>query len=192
MRSNPRSVMRSRQAIEDADDELDALTRPGSELARPLQRRLRDLMWERCGVVRTEADLLHALEVARPAARCRLRYRRSPNCGRMDRSGPRARPSSRSLRRRGDAAVCDRTPRDARRPNTRGLPRARSCVGGELLHRRRDEAVGRAGPIGPARALRIAGPTAAGHGRAAPRMSSGAGGAARRPRRASLDQRFSG
>ena len=55
--------VRSRQAIEDADDELEALTKPGSELARPLQRRLRDLMWERCGVVRTEAGLLDALEV---------------------------------------------------------------------------------------------------------------------------------
>ena len=55
--------VRSRQAIDDADDELEALTRPGSELARPLQRRLRDLMWERCGVVRTEAGLLEALEV---------------------------------------------------------------------------------------------------------------------------------
>jgi succinate dehydrogenase / fumarate reductase flavoprotein subunit len=53
---------RSRRAIGEALDELDATIRPGSELARPLQRRLRDLMWERCGVVRTEAALREALD----------------------------------------------------------------------------------------------------------------------------------
>jgi succinate dehydrogenase / fumarate reductase flavoprotein subunit len=63
---------RSRRAIQEGLDELDALTRPGRELARPLQRRLRDLMWEKCGVVRTEArlrdglDELAALRVAAP------------------------------------------------------------------------------------------------------------------------------
>jgi succinate dehydrogenase / fumarate reductase flavoprotein subunit len=36
--------------------------RPGSELARPLQRRLRDLLWERCGVVRDETALRSALD----------------------------------------------------------------------------------------------------------------------------------
>jgi succinate dehydrogenase / fumarate reductase flavoprotein subunit len=56
---------RSRRAIDDALGELDALTRPGPELARPLQRRLRDLMWEQCGVVRSEIGLREALlEVA--------------------------------------------------------------------------------------------------------------------------------
>ena len=50
-------IIRSRRAIKDALDELDALEKPGPELARPLQRRLRDLMWERCGVVRNEVDL---------------------------------------------------------------------------------------------------------------------------------------
>jgi succinate dehydrogenase / fumarate reductase, flavoprotein subunit len=53
---------RSRRVIDEALDELDALTRPGSELARPLQRQLRDLMWERCGVVRTETGLRAALD----------------------------------------------------------------------------------------------------------------------------------
>ena len=48
--------------IDDALAELDALTRPGSELARPLQRRLRDTMWESCGVVRTEAGLRAGLD----------------------------------------------------------------------------------------------------------------------------------
>jgi succinate dehydrogenase / fumarate reductase flavoprotein subunit len=49
--------VRSKRAISEALDELDSLVRPGSELARPLQRRLRDVMWEDCGVVREEARL---------------------------------------------------------------------------------------------------------------------------------------
>jgi succinate dehydrogenase / fumarate reductase flavoprotein subunit len=53
---------RSRRAIDEGLDELDALTRPGAELARPLQRRLRDLMWEKCGVVRSETGLREALD----------------------------------------------------------------------------------------------------------------------------------
>ena len=53
--------VRSRQGINDALDELDALTRPGAELARPLQRHLRDVMWEKCGVVRDEAGLQEGL-----------------------------------------------------------------------------------------------------------------------------------
>jgi succinate dehydrogenase flavoprotein subunit len=52
---------RSRRVIAAALDELDAMIRPGSELARPLQRRLRDLMWERCGVVRNETGINEAL-----------------------------------------------------------------------------------------------------------------------------------
>ena len=52
---------RSRRAIDEALDELDDLTRPGEELGRPLQRRLRDTMWERCGVVRTEEGLREGL-----------------------------------------------------------------------------------------------------------------------------------
>jgi succinate dehydrogenase / fumarate reductase, flavoprotein subunit len=54
-------VLRSRRVIREANDELDALIRPGTELARPLQRRLRDVMWERCGVVRDEDGLNRAL-----------------------------------------------------------------------------------------------------------------------------------
>jgi succinate dehydrogenase / fumarate reductase flavoprotein subunit len=53
--------VRSKRAISEALDELDSLVRPGTELARPLQRRLRDLMWEHCGVVRDEAGLRDAL-----------------------------------------------------------------------------------------------------------------------------------
>ena len=46
-----------RRVVEEANEELDAMIGPGSELARPLQRALRDVMWERCGVVRDEAGL---------------------------------------------------------------------------------------------------------------------------------------
>jgi succinate dehydrogenase / fumarate reductase, flavoprotein subunit len=52
---------RSRRAINEALDELDELTRPGAELARPLQRRLRDMMWEECGVIRNEIGLQDGL-----------------------------------------------------------------------------------------------------------------------------------
>lgn len=48
---------RSNAAIRAANDELDALIRPGKEMARPLQRAVRDTMWEYCGVMRTEERL---------------------------------------------------------------------------------------------------------------------------------------
>jgi succinate dehydrogenase / fumarate reductase, flavoprotein subunit len=54
---------RSRTAIDEALSDLDALIHPGGELARPLQRRLRDTMWETCGVVRTESCLEEGLRV---------------------------------------------------------------------------------------------------------------------------------
>jgi succinate dehydrogenase / fumarate reductase flavoprotein subunit len=44
-----------------ANERLASLIRRGDEFARPLQRDLRDLMWERCGVVRTEDGLKQAL-----------------------------------------------------------------------------------------------------------------------------------
>jgi succinate dehydrogenase / fumarate reductase flavoprotein subunit len=49
-------------AIHSAHAELDALIHPGAELARPLQRALRDTMWENGGVVRSEERLVHGLE----------------------------------------------------------------------------------------------------------------------------------
>jgi succinate dehydrogenase / fumarate reductase flavoprotein subunit len=52
---------RSRRAIDEALRELDELTHPGEELGRPLQRRVRDLMWEKAGVVRTEDGLRDGL-----------------------------------------------------------------------------------------------------------------------------------
>ena len=50
-----------RRIVTEASDELDAMIGPGSEMARPLQRALRDAMWERCGVVRDEAGLLDGI-----------------------------------------------------------------------------------------------------------------------------------
>jgi succinate dehydrogenase flavoprotein subunit len=49
--------IRSRREIEDAGADLDSLIRHGEELARPLQRALRNVMWERCGVVRDAPGL---------------------------------------------------------------------------------------------------------------------------------------
>jgi succinate dehydrogenase / fumarate reductase flavoprotein subunit len=54
-------ALRPGAVIRDAADELDAIVRPGGELARRLQRNLRDLLWEQCGVVRNEATLDDAL-----------------------------------------------------------------------------------------------------------------------------------
>jgi succinate dehydrogenase / fumarate reductase flavoprotein subunit len=54
--------LRSRKVVEQANDELDALIKPGDELARSVQRAIRNLMWERCGVVREEGELASALE----------------------------------------------------------------------------------------------------------------------------------
>jgi succinate dehydrogenase / fumarate reductase flavoprotein subunit len=52
---------RSKKAVQEAEDDLKSLIRPGSELARPLQRALRDLMWEHCGVVRDETRIRDGL-----------------------------------------------------------------------------------------------------------------------------------
>jgi succinate dehydrogenase / fumarate reductase, flavoprotein subunit len=57
--------LRSRRAIREAEDELDELTTPGEELARPLQRQIRDLMTDHCGVVRDEEGLTAGLEKIR-------------------------------------------------------------------------------------------------------------------------------
>ncbi len=50
-------IVRSSRVIRAVIDELDTLVHPGAELARPLQRRVRELMLERCGVVRDEESL---------------------------------------------------------------------------------------------------------------------------------------
>jgi succinate dehydrogenase flavoprotein subunit len=55
--------VRDHAAIDQARDEVDELlARHGDEFARPLQRALRDLMSEHCGVVRTEDGLREGLE----------------------------------------------------------------------------------------------------------------------------------
>ena len=50
-----------RRIVKEASEALDAMVGPGSEMARPLQRALRDVMWERCGVVRDDAGLLDGM-----------------------------------------------------------------------------------------------------------------------------------
>jgi succinate dehydrogenase / fumarate reductase flavoprotein subunit len=55
--------VRDRATIDDAREEVDQmLARRGEEFARPLQRALRDLMSEHCGVVRSEEGLREGLE----------------------------------------------------------------------------------------------------------------------------------
>jgi succinate dehydrogenase / fumarate reductase, flavoprotein subunit len=55
------SQLRSRSVMKAAGDELDSLIHPGSEFARPLQRALRNTMWEHCGVVRNAEGLGNGL-----------------------------------------------------------------------------------------------------------------------------------
>jgi succinate dehydrogenase / fumarate reductase flavoprotein subunit len=54
--------VRARDVVRAADEELSSFIRHGSEFARPLQRALRDTMWETCGVVRDQAGLQRGLE----------------------------------------------------------------------------------------------------------------------------------
>jgi succinate dehydrogenase / fumarate reductase, flavoprotein subunit len=54
--------VRSRQVVRAADQELSSFIRQGRQFARPLQRALRDAMWETCGVVRDQPGLRHGLE----------------------------------------------------------------------------------------------------------------------------------
>ena len=56
------SQLRSQPAIQAACKDLDSLIHEGDLLARPLQRALRNTMWENCGVVRSEERLQHAVE----------------------------------------------------------------------------------------------------------------------------------
>lgn len=54
--------LRSRTAIENALDDLLSLVGPGTEIVRPVQRALRDVMWECCGVVRSEDRIKRGLD----------------------------------------------------------------------------------------------------------------------------------
>jgi succinate dehydrogenase / fumarate reductase flavoprotein subunit len=50
-------LLRSRRVLAEAQDDLEQVVRRGDELARPLQRALRDVMWANCGVVRDAPGL---------------------------------------------------------------------------------------------------------------------------------------
>jgi succinate dehydrogenase / fumarate reductase flavoprotein subunit len=52
---------RSRDVIQKAHDKIDSLIKNGSEVARPLQRELRNIMWQHCGVVRSGEKLQEGL-----------------------------------------------------------------------------------------------------------------------------------
>ena len=54
--------LRARRVVDAAGEELTSFIRHGREFARPLQRALRDAMWETCGVVRDQAGLRRGLE----------------------------------------------------------------------------------------------------------------------------------
>jgi succinate dehydrogenase flavoprotein subunit len=54
-------ALRPKRVIAEVSDDLDELIGSGSELARPLQRALRDLMWAHAGVVREEKSLQDGL-----------------------------------------------------------------------------------------------------------------------------------
>jgi succinate dehydrogenase / fumarate reductase flavoprotein subunit len=55
-------ALRARDVVRAADQELSGFIRHGRQFARPLQRALRDTMWETCGVVRDQPGLRHGLE----------------------------------------------------------------------------------------------------------------------------------
>jgi succinate dehydrogenase / fumarate reductase, flavoprotein subunit len=54
--------LRDRRVVQAADEELSSCIRHGRQFARPLQRALRDTMWETCGVVRDREGLERGLE----------------------------------------------------------------------------------------------------------------------------------
>ena len=55
------SQLRSKPVVDEAQADLDSLIHNGTELSRALQREIRNVMWERCGVVRDASDLEQAL-----------------------------------------------------------------------------------------------------------------------------------
>jgi succinate dehydrogenase / fumarate reductase flavoprotein subunit len=54
--------LRARDVVRAADEELASFIRHGRQFARPLQRALRDTMWETCGVVRDQEGLERGLD----------------------------------------------------------------------------------------------------------------------------------
>jgi succinate dehydrogenase / fumarate reductase, flavoprotein subunit len=55
-------ALRARDVVRAADQELSGFIRHGRQFARPLQRALRDTMWETCGVVRDQEGLERGLD----------------------------------------------------------------------------------------------------------------------------------
>jgi succinate dehydrogenase / fumarate reductase flavoprotein subunit len=55
------SQLRSKRVVDEAHDDLDSLIHNGTELSRALQRAVRNVMWEHCGVVREASDMEQAL-----------------------------------------------------------------------------------------------------------------------------------
>ncbi len=55
------SQLRSKPVIDEAHADLDSLIHNGTELSRALQRAVRNVMWEHCGVVREATDMEQAL-----------------------------------------------------------------------------------------------------------------------------------
>ena len=53
---------RSKKIIDQAHDKIDSLIKNGENVVRPLQRELRNIMWESCGVVRSEKRLQNGVE----------------------------------------------------------------------------------------------------------------------------------
>ena len=53
---------RSKECINLAHDKINSFIKSGSQMARPLQRELRNIMWEYCGVVRDGSKLKKGLE----------------------------------------------------------------------------------------------------------------------------------
>ena len=54
--------LRARDVVRAADEELSSFIRHGRQFARPLQRALRDTMWETCGVVRDRVGVQDGLD----------------------------------------------------------------------------------------------------------------------------------
>jgi succinate dehydrogenase flavoprotein subunit len=55
------TIARSPSVVQQALDDLDSYLHEGSEIVRPVQRALRDAVWEHCGVVRSEESLKKGL-----------------------------------------------------------------------------------------------------------------------------------
>ena len=148
--------VRDHGAIATARDEVvEALARRGDEFARPLQRALRDLMSERCGVVRSEHGLLDGLADLDELERRAEEPRGAAGHRRLRGSGPRVRSPGLAACGERDARLRARAAGDARCPQPHRLPRRRSTPPGEpaLEHGRRGVVAPRGEPSAGVAAL---------------------------------------